>query len=248
MHESFFDLGGHSILATRLVFEIRKAFVIEAPLGLIFTEPTISGLAAAVDALRDPDYGIASRDSNSTPLTPAHTVSGVQKKVVSAIAEYGQDVEHLLPRLRDSYPPLPSDFDMRALTVFLTGATGYLGAFVLRDLLQRQQRVQKVICLVRSTSIENALGRLRTGSTDRGVWDDEWVTSGRLEVVVGDLGQEHFGLDRDTWNRIATEADVVLHNGALVRPSGYLLGARTLKKCICRFIGSILTRSSDLPT
>ncbi len=32
LQESFFDLGGHSILATRLIFEIRKTFVVDAPL------------------------------------------------------------------------------------------------------------------------------------------------------------------------------------------------------------------------
>ena len=223
LEESFFDLGGHSILATRLIFEIRKVFVVEAPLGLIFAQSTISGLAAAVDTLRDPDFGIAPQESNSTPPTPAHTVDGMQRKFTPVVVEYSQDFEHLVSHLRDSYPPLPSDFDTRALTVFLTGATGYLGAFVLRDLLQRQQRVQKVICLVRSPSIEKGLERLKEGSTDRGVWDKEWVASGRLEVVIGDLGQDRLGMNESTWARIAAEADVVLHNGALVCPSCVLV-------------------------
>ncbi|KAJ3480253.1 hypothetical protein NLJ89_g12292 [Agrocybe chaxingu] len=42
------------------------------------------------------------------------------------------------------------------------------------------------------------------------------MSSGRLEVVVGDLALDSFGLDAQTWSRIADEADVVLHNGALV--------------------------------
>ena len=46
--ESFFDLGGHSILATRLIFEMRKTFVIDAPLGLVFDQPTINGLVTFV--------------------------------------------------------------------------------------------------------------------------------------------------------------------------------------------------------
>lgn len=218
LSESFFDLGGHSILATRLIFEIRKVFVIEAPLGLIFSQPTIGGLATAVDTLRDPDFGIAPQNSNSTPSTPVHAVDNIQKKLTPVVAEYGQDFEHLVDRLRDRYPPLSPDFDTRALTVFLTGATGYLGAFVLRDLLQRQERVQKVICLVRSTSVEHGLGRLKEGATDRGVWDEEWVASGRLEIVTGDLAQERFGMNEDAWTRTAAEADVVLHNGAFVCP------------------------------
>ena len=37
-----------------------------------------------------------------------------------------------------------------------------------------------------------------------------------MEAVKGDLDQEHFGLDQATWQRIADEADSIVHNGALV--------------------------------
>ncbi|KAK7471081.1 large subunit of alpha-aminoadipate reductase [Stygiomarasmius scandens] len=206
LDESFFDLGGHSILATRLIFEVRKQFVVDAPLGLVFDEPTIRGLASAVDKLRNADLGLTA--TVAAPAVPA-------KKPGPAPMEYGQDYENLLSKLRQSYPSVPSDFSSRPLTVFLTGATGFLGAFVLRDLLERKERVAKVICLVRASSVQKGLDRLREGSTDRGVWDESWVESGRLEVVTGDLGQEHFGLG-DEWQRIASDADVILHNGALV--------------------------------
>ncbi|KAF8067844.1 alpha-aminoadipate reductase Lys1p [Lyophyllum atratum] len=206
--ESFFDLGGHSILATRLIFEIRKVFVVNAPLGLVFDQPTIEGLVRAVDALRNADLGL---EMNKGIVPAASDVTKAAAPVV-----YGQDYVDLLPQLRASYPSPSADFDAHPITVFLTGATGFLGAFVLSDLLSRQARVKKVICLVRASTPEKALARLKEGSTDRGVWSDEWVSSGRLEVVTGDLGQELFGLGQDGWDRVAGEADVVLHNGALV--------------------------------
>ncbi|THH11455.1 hypothetical protein EW146_g8036 [Bondarzewia mesenterica] len=209
--ESFFDLGGHSILATRLIFEIRKAFVVNAPLGLIFEQPTISGLASAVDDLRNSDLGLANGAPSAT-LPPAKNA----KKAAPPVVEYGNDYETLLSKLRPSYPPLPADFSSRMLTVFLTGATGFLGAFILRDLLSQEDRVHKVICLVRASSPEKALQRLREGATDRGVWDEQWLNSGRLEVVHGDLDQELFGLGKGVWDRVSNEADVILHNGALV--------------------------------
>jgi len=215
LDESFFDLGGHSILATRLIFEIRKTFVVEAPLGLIFDHPTITGLAAAVDALRDPDFGMAYNSAET--ISPMAVVNGINVSAKSpAAVPYGQDYEALLHRLRPSYPLISEDFKSGAVTVFLTGATGYLGAFVMRDLLQRLDRVRKVICLVRATSVDQGLARLREGSSDRNVWDEQWITSGRLEVVVGDLGLELFGMGDAVWSRVAAEADVVLHNGALV--------------------------------
>jgi L-aminoadipate-semialdehyde dehydrogenase len=214
LDESFFDLGGHSILATRLIFEIRKVFVVDAPLGLIFEQPTIGGLVAAVETLRNADLGLATLAVSAGP--PLGVPAGEVPKKAAALLEYGQDYVNLLEKLKPSYPSLPHDFYERPVTVFLTGATGFLGAFVLKDLLSREGRVKKVICLVRSSDQEKALARLRDGSTDRGVWDTKWVEEGRLEVVVGDLGLETFGLDQETWDRVAAETDIVLHNGALV--------------------------------
>ena len=248
LDESFFDLGGHSILATRLIFEIRKQFIVEAPLGLVFAQPTVSGLGIAIDALRDPDFGIARQDSNTPPETPIGNGFSLPKKPSTTAIEYGKDLDDLLSRLPPSYSPLPTDFDTRALTVFLTGATGYLGAFVLRDLLQRRERVRKVICLVRGATVEQALERLRTSCSDRGVWDEAWVSTARLEVVVGDLGQDQFGMDKEAWSHVAEEADVILHNGALVCPlwqNGCLL---VLIVAFHRYIGFILMRDYELRT
>jgi len=49
VHESFFDLGGHSIMAVRLMSQIRSAFGVQLPLHHIFRTPTISGLAALIE-------------------------------------------------------------------------------------------------------------------------------------------------------------------------------------------------------
>lgn len=212
LDESFFDLGGHSILATRLIFEIRKVFVVNAPLGLIFEQPTIAGLVSAVESLRNADLGLAYQ----APPSAEPGVEAPGKAAAVAPLEYGQDYIDLLQKLKPSYHSISSDFYNLSITVFLTGATGFLGAFILKDLLSREERVKKVICLIRGSDQEKALTRLRESSTDRGVWNEKWVQDGRLEVVVGDLGLDQFGLDQQTWNNVASEADVVLHNGALV--------------------------------
>ena len=241
--ESFFDLGGHSILATRLIFEIRKVFVIEAPLGLIFEEPTIAGLVQAVDTFRNADLGFANKTTGG--LRGALGAPEAGKKLVSPSVEYGQDYVALLEKLQPSYPALRADFNEHPVTVFLTGATGFLGAFVLNDLLSRNERVKKVICLVRAKSVQQGVDRLKEGSTDRGVWSDEWVSGGRLEVVTGDLGLDLFGLDQGTWTRVAHEADVVLHNGALVSILHRVIFFYL--PCSFRSIGFFLTRNSVCP-
>jgi amino acid adenylation domain-containing protein len=49
IHESFFDLGGHSILAARLMAQIRSSFGVQLAFHNIFRAPTISLLAALID-------------------------------------------------------------------------------------------------------------------------------------------------------------------------------------------------------
>jgi L-aminoadipate-semialdehyde dehydrogenase len=197
--ENFFDMGGHSILATRLIFEIRKIFVVNAALGLVFETPTIQGQAAAVEHLRHADLGV------SAP-------NGGGKEAIVDTA-YAADVD-LLSATLPKFSPLPEDFSTKPLTVFLTGATGFLGAFILRDLLSR--RVEKVLCLVRAKTAEDGLHRLRDSGEGRGVWSENWVKTGKVEAVIGDLAEGRFGLSETEWDRISTEADAVLHNGAVV--------------------------------
>jgi acyl carrier protein len=47
--DNFFDLGGHSLLATQVVSRLRQRFLVEIPMRAIFDQPSVSGLAEAVD-------------------------------------------------------------------------------------------------------------------------------------------------------------------------------------------------------
>ncbi len=49
VHDNFFDLGGHSLPAIRIVSRINAAFEIDMPIDTFFAHPTIALLAVAVD-------------------------------------------------------------------------------------------------------------------------------------------------------------------------------------------------------
>jgi amino acid adenylation domain-containing protein len=66
IHESFFDLGGHSILAARLMAQIRSTFGIQMAFHNIFRAPTIARLAALIDE----------RLQAQTPMQAGATVAG----------------------------------------------------------------------------------------------------------------------------------------------------------------------------
>ena len=50
IHDRFFQAGGHSILVVRLVSRIQAEFDIDLPIQVIFENPTIAGMAEAVEA------------------------------------------------------------------------------------------------------------------------------------------------------------------------------------------------------
>jgi amino acid adenylation domain-containing protein len=64
--DSFFDLGGHSILAVTLFNKIEQEYGRRLPLTTLFRAPTIAGLATTLDSGRD-------RSKEWTSLVPIHT-------------------------------------------------------------------------------------------------------------------------------------------------------------------------------
>lgn len=49
IHDSFFDLGGHSQLVVRMIAEARASFGVDLPLGAVFESPTVAALAERID-------------------------------------------------------------------------------------------------------------------------------------------------------------------------------------------------------
>lgn len=95
--------------------------------------------------------------------------------------------------------------------VFLTGATGFAGAFVLRELLNANVNVH---CLVRAADVEQAATRVKQALGDYGLLKpdvDELVTP-----IIGDLGQPLFGMAEEDFDRLADQVDAICHFGAVV--------------------------------
>jgi len=56
---SFFDLGGHSLMATQVISRIRNAFDVELQLRNLFETPTVKQIAQEIDRMRKADSGAA---------------------------------------------------------------------------------------------------------------------------------------------------------------------------------------------
>jgi acyl transferase domain-containing protein len=51
-HDNFFDLGGDSLIATQLISRLRNTFQVKLSLQAFFDNPTLAGVAAAIEAMR----------------------------------------------------------------------------------------------------------------------------------------------------------------------------------------------------
>ena len=97
--------------------------------------------------------------------------------------------------------------------VLLTGATGFVGRFVLRDLLRMEGNLV-VHCLVRATGAEHGLQRLRAAMEEAEIWDE--ACAGRIRVVAGDVREARLGLSQTAFDDLAQRIDAVYHFAAEV--------------------------------
>lgn len=203
--DNFFDLGGHSLLLAELSSRLSINFGFQIPIARLTDNPTIVGHLETVRAVRD---GLAAAVQADLPA------------VLRADSTLDKDIK----------PENASWCSVSdAGTVLLTGVTGFLGAFLLNDLLENTSA--HIICLVRFNEPADddqpgGVARVRRNLLDLGLWHDSIME--RVEVLPGNLSRSRFGLSPDTFEMIAARVQVIIHAAAtvnLVYPYAALRGA-----------------------
>jgi thioester reductase-like protein len=94
---------------------------------------------------------------------------------------------------------------------FVTGPTGFVGAFMVHEFLKRGI---DVYCLVRASSANHAQERIVAALKQYSLWKPDYEPL--LKSVVGDLSQPLLGLCEVVFDDLADRVDAILHAGALV--------------------------------
>ncbi|CDH07851.1 hypothetical protein XBO1_600078 [Xenorhabdus bovienii str. oregonense] len=186
LDSDFFQSGGSSLQAARLVVEIRRKMQRSLSVQNLYDAPTPRKLVASLQQNHQEDIDICT--------------------VMLKDGVLPLDIQPLSQPLQPWLTPNTG-------RVLLTGATGFLGAFFLRDLLL-QPEINQVTCLVRAQDNDAALLRVKKNLNQYGVWQDEFLP--RLQVIAADITEPLFAMNPQTYKCLSVECDVIFHLAAHV--------------------------------
>jgi amino acid adenylation domain-containing protein/thioester reductase-like protein len=197
--DNFFDIGGHSLLAAKLATAIDQQIGVKVYVRDIYEYPTINRLAQALDE----------RSGHALPTVDSEPVRALQDDV-------------WLPADITINPQYDAGQISSPRAILLTGATGFIGAHLLAELLATTRA--EVYCLVRERGRISPQRRL-----------DEILTRyqialsaeqrGRIHLVPGDVAEPDFALSPERYRELSQRVDIIYHSASAVnfiQPYSYM--------------------------
>ncbi|KAH3843031.1 hypothetical protein DPMN_116538, partial [Dreissena polymorpha] len=217
IHESFFDLGGHSLLAAELTNKLSSQFELKLSVHDLFAYPTLALLGKLVDAR------MSGRDSNEVSELPVFKVD-----LLAEVNKHDYMVVNIDMQLR-AFWRIFAFYNERRFEkgrVLLTGSTGFLGAFLLKELLRKTKMF--VFCLCRELPDADPATRLRRSLENVGILATEGQTGTpdqlnmeqlykkRVKAMKGDVALINLGLPDEDYAYLCSDIDLVIHAAASV--------------------------------
>jgi amino acid adenylation domain-containing protein/thioester reductase-like protein len=181
-HDDFFTCGGDSLQALNGALDIESGCNVPFGVQDLLDHPTAHKASQRIEQLR---------------------AKGAERESETALME--RDAAGT-PWSRPEHRVQPPAAVPR--TVLLTGATGFVGSYLLQALLAHGAMQVHALC----RGGDNA--RLRATLARKGLWRAEFED--RVQVHSGDLSLPDLGLDPVLADRLAQRCDAIVHCGALV--------------------------------
>lgn len=201
-NSDFLSLGGDSLGIMSVIAKLEDKYAVELDPRAVLTVPTPESIAALVVSVKNES---ADEADNLSSVTVDLISEAILPDDICAHDEYLKHADE-------------------CASIFLTGATGFLGAFLIKDILTRSPDTV-VYCLTRCHDFFDGLDRIKMNMIHYKCWDNTFRV--RIIPVKGDLTLPYFGLDEKTWNELSLNIDMIFHCGAVLN---FLYPYTALKK------------------
>lgn len=182
--DDFFSLRGTSIQAASMISTIQKQLGKTISMRALFENSRFKDLVQYIEEYAE---GGNAPDDTESWLSDA---------------AYGEEVS-----------PVPDWQAPGEGRVFMTGATGFIGAHFLHRLL-KMDTVREIICLVRPKNGMSARERVQSVLERYDLWDSCKDAITKMTVLHGDITKGQFGLTDEQFAWLVDRASVVFHLGA----------------------------------
>lgn len=213
--QGLFDMGMDSLMAVELVNLLRAQLQVELPVMEFMQASNIAMLASLLLNQLTPDVSSFELTANALNLNDEAVLDN------------------------SIYPETANAVEAENTSIFLTGASGFLGAFLLHELLEQTEA--NIYCLVRAADAGLGWRKIQKNLESYCLWKEHY--SSRIMPIIGDLSQPRLGLSAEKFDKMASLIDVIYHNGAVlnfVYPYSTLkttnvLGTQEVLRLACQF-------------
>ncbi|MCU7668197.1 non-ribosomal peptide synthetase [Bacillus thuringiensis] len=196
LKDDFFNLGGHSLKVMPALVKLKPLYP-NLKIQDFFKYRTIEKLASHIEEMEDMSFkkeknmNVACME-NETKTTPVYETTKLEECELDMV----------------NYPK----------AVFLTGATGYLGAHILERLLQLPSTT--IYCLVRKSEDQVIGAKLKERMEFYFGKEILQKLKERVELIEGDLSLINLGLDSKQLDHLKNRVESIIHCGGEVRHYG----------------------------
>lgn len=185
--DDFFEIGGNSLSLTTLVLRMNKRFNIDLPFQTVYDNSRIKDLAEKIEEIIN-HHNIVQQGENN-------------------ISE-----DYILPDMITIKGLKVIDNNQQPKKILLTGATGFVGTYFIRELID--QTTADIFCLVRGNDLSQAKERIINMLTHYQIFRPDDLN--RLFVVLGDFSKNNLAIDETLYKELAGNIDTIIHCGANV--------------------------------
>lgn len=198
--DSFFSLGGDSLKAIELASILHTKFDVKV---------------ADIFELKTPE-AIAKNKS----LSKNHLKKQIKKIKASFKKENLQNPTGKLNKRLDYNVKVPASIEQKKdiKNILVTGATGYLGCNLVRQILRDTD--YDVSLLIRSDTQENASNRFKRKFKFYFGEEIDKNYENRLFIYLSDIEKERLGVNEDTYQNLINNIDSIIHSAALTKHYG----------------------------